>query len=265
MESSSLPVLGMTCASCQHHVEEALRSTAGVESARVDLIGHRARVVFNPDVSSARSNWSMQFVARAMTPCFRAPAGFSHPPTRSTRPTPRRQSLRHARRRRIAMLLAMPLGSEMGAVDHALMRLLPWLYALPPDLLRWSLLILTAGIVVWAGRGIYLSAMRGLRHGTTNMNTLVSLGTGVAFAYSAYATVWPAPGRQVYFDAVLLIVGFLLLGKSTGGPRQTPRTGRARFALPPASRHRPAHSRWRRDGCAARRDSNRRQRSGAAR
>src|SRR5438270_53814 len=38
----------MTCASCQHHVEEALRATAGVESARVDLMAHRASVVFNP-------------------------------------------------------------------------------------------------------------------------------------------------------------------------------------------------------------------------
>ena len=47
-KSVTLPVLGMTCASCQHHVEEALRSTAGVESARVDLMGHRATVVFDP-------------------------------------------------------------------------------------------------------------------------------------------------------------------------------------------------------------------------
>ena len=66
----------------------------------------------------------------------------------------------------------------------------------------------------WAGSGIYVTAARALRHGTTNMNTLVSLGTGVAFAYSAYATLRPGPGRAVYFDAVLLIVGFLLLGKS---------------------------------------------------
>ena len=94
------------------------------------------------------------------------------------------------------------------------MRILPWLYALPPDLLRWFLLILTAAVMAWAGRGIYLARLRGLRHGTTNMNTLVSLGTGVAFAYSAYATIWPAGRPQVYFDAVLLIIGFLLLGKA---------------------------------------------------
>src|ERR1035438_2273213 len=47
-ESLTLPVLGMTCASCQHHVEEALRATPGVDSARVDLMAHRASVVFDP-------------------------------------------------------------------------------------------------------------------------------------------------------------------------------------------------------------------------
>ncbi len=142
------------------------------------------------------------------------------------------------------MLLAMPLGTDMGAVDHALMRLVPWLYALPPYPLRWFLLILTALIVVWAGRGIYSSAAVALRHGTTNMNTLVSLGTGVAFFYSAYATIWPAPGREVYFDAVLLIVGFLLLGKVLEGRAKR----RALAALDTLSQLRPVTARLIRDG-----------------
>ena len=47
-ETVTLPVLGMTCAACQHHVESALRSTAGVQSAHVDLMAHRATVVFDP-------------------------------------------------------------------------------------------------------------------------------------------------------------------------------------------------------------------------
>ena len=51
-ESITLPVLGMTCASCQHHVEEALRATAGVESARVDLMAHRASVDFDPAMAT---------------------------------------------------------------------------------------------------------------------------------------------------------------------------------------------------------------------
>jgi Cu+-exporting ATPase len=47
-ESLTLPILGMTCASCQHHVEEALRETAGVESAHVDLMANRASVDYDP-------------------------------------------------------------------------------------------------------------------------------------------------------------------------------------------------------------------------
>ena len=128
------------------------------------------------------------------------------------------------------------------------MRLLPWLYALPPDRLRWSLLVLTAVIMAWAGRGIYLSAIRALRHGTTNMNTLVSLGTGVAFAYSAYATVWPAAGRQVYFDAVLLILGFLLTGQSLEARAKR----RALAALDSLSRLRPVTARRICDGSGSR-------------
>jgi len=113
----------------------------------------------------------------------------------------------------VAMLLGMPLGTEMGRIDHVLMDLLPWLYATPAYVLRWTLLALTTVLLAWAGRGIYVSAVRGLRHGTTNMNTLVTVGTGVAYLYSLYSTVQPGDGRAVYFDAVLLILGFLLLGK----------------------------------------------------
>ncbi len=47
-ESLALPVLGMTCAACQHHVEKALQQTVGVKSAHVDLMANRASVVFDP-------------------------------------------------------------------------------------------------------------------------------------------------------------------------------------------------------------------------
>jgi Cu+-exporting ATPase len=246
-ESLTLPVLGMTCASCQHHVEEALRATAGVESAHVDLMAHRASVVFDPAVAAPA----------ALVEAIRG-AGYDAVLPRSGDSAAGSQaqdrSAESARKAGVtlaagvaAMLLAMPLGSEMGALDHALMRLLPWLYALPQDLLRWFLLVLTAAVVSWAGRGIYLNAIRALRHGATNMNTLVSLGTSVAFLYSAFATLWPASGRQVYFDAVLLIVGFLLLGKSLEARAKR----RALAALDSLSRLRPVTARRIVDGVQA--------------
>jgi Cu+-exporting ATPase len=233
----------MTCASCQHHVEEALRSTAGVKSAHVDLIANRAQVDYDPLIATPAQLIEAIRAAGydAVLPRADAPAHSSSDPLANGAGIKAYSTLIAGA---AAMLLAMPLGTQMGSLDHALMRIFPWLFALPPNLLRWFLLILTAVLMAWAGRGIYLSAARGLRHGTTNMNTLVSLGTGVAFAYSAYATIWPATGRQVYFDAVLLILGFLLFGKSLEGRAKR----RALAALDSLSRLRPATARRVRDG-----------------
>ena len=218
----------MTCASCQHHVESALRSTPGVESAHVDLIANRARVVFDAAVSSPET------LLKAIQS-----AGYDAVPPRAESVSSNSDSVEGSAETKalvtlgagaVTMFLSMPLGDEMGRIDHFLMHAIPWLYALPANPLRWSLLILTALILVWAGRSIYSNAWKGLLHGSTNMNTLVSLGTGVAFAWSFYATLLPAQGRQLYFDAVLLIIGFLLLGKALEA-RQTTRIERARCSL----------------------------------
>ena len=243
-ESITLPILGMTCASCQHHVEEALRSTRGVESARVDLMANRANIVFDPAIVQPGAFVDAVRSAGYDAVLPRADASSSESSIDALAAGADRKAMVTIMAGATAMLLAMPLDMEMGAVDHALMHVFPWLYALPPELLRWSLLILTACIMVWAGRGIYSNALNAARHGTTNMNTLVSLGTSVAFAYSAYATIWPAAGRQVYFDAVLLIVGFLLLGKSLEGRAKR----RALAALDSLSRLRPATARRIRNG-----------------
>ncbi len=213
-ESLTLPVLGMSCAACQHQVEQALRSTAGVESARVDLMAHRASVVFDPAVAPPQTLVDAIRAAGYDAVLPRPGESSSHSEADPNAAKAERKAVVTIAAGALTMLLAMPLGSQMGAPDHFLMGLLPWLYAVPADLLRWMLLALTAVLLVWAGRSIYSNAVRSLRHGATNMNTLVSLGTGAAFAYSAYATLVPAPGRQVYFDAVLLILGFLLLGKA---------------------------------------------------
>ena len=221
LESITLPVLGMTCAACQRHVEGALRAAPGVLTARVDLMRHRAAVEFDPELIAPQS----------LVAAIRE-SGYDAVLPRGTETGHSEHSACEANvgwkaavtiaAGAVAMLISMPLSApEMGTpdhvLDHALMRLLPWIYQLPLAPLRWSLLIGTAVLAVWAGGAIYCSAWKALLHRETNMNTLVSLGTGVAFLYSAYVTVWPSSsntaGGNVYFDSVLLILGFLLLGK----------------------------------------------------
>lgn len=246
-ESLTLPVLGMSCAACQHHVEEALRSTAGVEAARVDLMAHRANVIFDPSVAAPEA--LVEAIRAAGYDAVLPHAGESpgHGEAEALKAEADRKAWVTIAAGIAAMVLAMPLGTEMGPVDHVFRELVPWLYAVPPAFLRWFLLGLTGVLMVWAGRSIYASAARGVRHGTTNMNTLVSLGTGVAFIYSSFATIWPAPGRQVYFDAVLLILGFLLLGKALEARAKR----RAMAALDSLSRLRPVTARRIQDGVEA--------------
>lgn len=237
-ESITLPVLGMTCSACQKHVERALTSTVGVSTAHVDLMAHRATVTFDPE--------SVQ--PDALVSAIRGAGYEAVLPRLGENAAERGEDDFHEKALKsaitiaggsVAMLLTMRLGGSMGQLDHRMMAWIPWLYALPAETLRWSLMLLTAVLMVWAGRGIYANAARALLHGQTNMNTLVSIGTGVAFAYSTYSTVLPADGHAVYFDAVLLILGFLLLGKALESRAKR----RALAALDSLSRLRPATAR----------------------
>ena len=212
-ESIVLPVLGMTCAACQHHVEAALTESKGVLAAHVDLMRHRAAVEFDPRITgpAALIEAVRESGYDAVLPRS-ADSGSQNDKSDEELKAGWKAAATIAAGV-AAMLFSMPLGAPMGAQDDGLMRVMPWLYQLPQSALRWALLGLTAVLAVWAGLEIYRGAWKALLHGETNMNTLISLGTGVAFLYSGYVTLWPESGGNVYFDSVLLILGFLLLGK----------------------------------------------------
>lgn len=97
--------------------------------------------------------------------------------------------------------------------------LFPQLYEIPHDVLKLSMLALTVPVVVWCGRQFYLAAWSGLKHRSADMNTLIAVGTGAAFLYSAAATLIPAVfsgaglPADVYFEAVNAIIALVLLGR----------------------------------------------------
>ena len=216
-----LPVMGMTCSACQRHVEGALRAAAGVGSARVDLMRHRARIEFDPAVTQPEalvgvireSGYDAVLPRDAATTADLDAGGTSG---KQVERSPGWKALITIVAGLAAMLLSMPVGMVWGTpgkLDAWLMAGLPWLYQLPRTALLYALLLGTGVLAVWAGGSIYRSAWKALLHRETNMNTLVSLGTGVAFLYSARVVFWPGQHGEVYFDSVLMILGFLLLGK----------------------------------------------------
>jgi len=109
---------------------------------------------------------------------------------------------------------------SMRVLDPALRRVIPWLYSFSDNAIRWCLLVLAVLIAGWAGRHFYVKAWSALRHKTADMNTLVALGTGAAFVYSAASTI--APGffiahgiaPDIYFEAGILIIGLVLVGNT---------------------------------------------------
>ena len=85
--------------------------------------------------------------------------------------------------------------------------------------IRYVLFALTTPVVMWGGRPFFAGAWSALRHGTSNMNSLVALGVGTAYVYSAVATIvpgWIATAGQephVYFEAAAVIVTLILVGR----------------------------------------------------
>ncbi len=175
-----LPVSGMTCAACARTIERKLSKTPGVERAQVNLATATATVEYQP--ASARVG---DFIGAIEG------LGYGVPKTPAK---PDDEGSAYRRRFWIAAPFAAAL-MVLGMMERA-----PWLQ-----------LALCLPVIVYAGGPFYLAAWSALRHRSANMNTLIALGTGVAFLYSCYETL--RGGTQVYYEAAAVIIALVLLGR----------------------------------------------------
>lgn len=203
-----LPVTGMTCAACQANVQRALARTPGVTEAAVNLMTAIATVTYDP---AAVTPTGLVGAVRA--------AGYGAALPETGRTALEEQEQRDAET--AAEFTAFRTKAIVTGIIGALMMLL-MPFAMPlgwhgPWLAR-AQLVVTLVVMATAGRHFYVRAWQGLRHGTSDMNTLVALGTGAAFLYSAIATLAPevftARGvpADLYYEAVVLITAFVLTG-----------------------------------------------------
>jgi Cu+-exporting ATPase len=259
MSRITIPVGGMTCAACQAHVAKALEKQPGVESATVNLMMGSAAVVFDP--SMIKPEALVETVRETGYESALPAADVDVVAEQDARDSEQAREYRTLRLKAIvsgvagafAMLASMPLMAGTAHAGHAaaadpvmewamgwltpvVRALVPGLYAVDPQALSWTLLVLTIGTMGWAGRQFYARAWTNLRHGTSDMNTLIAVGTGAAFLYSAVATVAPrvftsrGVAADVYYEAVILILAFVLTGRAFES-RATRRTASALRAL----------------------------------
>jgi Cu+-exporting ATPase len=259
----TIPVSGMTCAACSGRVQRALEKHPGVNAAAVNLMLKEATVEFDPAATSPDA--LVQAIRSTGYDAALPVPGRSAFDEQEAQDRAHDEDFRDLRLKAgasfgvalVAMIVSMPLMADaahahaatvdpfmrwaMGWVNPALRSAAPWLYRLPRAVLAWGLLAMTAGIMAWAGRHFYTRAWASFRHRSADMNTLIAIGTGAAFAYSVAATVAPgfflARGIQpdVYYEAVVFIIALILMGNAmeARARRQTSSALRALASLQP--------------------------------
>jgi len=194
---SIFPVAGMTCASCVARVEEALSSVPGVLSASVNLASEKATVEYLEGTGLADMRRAVKDAGYELGPEVQA-----------------LEDVTSAAQREIRVIRNRFI---IAAIFTASIMVLGW----GPSFVGKSYLLLALATPVqfWAGLRFYRGAWGALKHRTSDMNTLVAVGTSVAYFYSMIAVIAPglfATGvveSHLYFHTSAAIITLILLGR----------------------------------------------------
>jgi len=226
LTQTELAIEGMTCASCVKRVEKALTAVPGVSLANVNLATERARVDY--DAGSADAQALVDAVARMGYAAHPIAAQDGHEERQAQARADEARALRRAFT--VALLLTLPVFVlEMGS--HLLPAVHHWVATQLGTRNSWLLqFVLTTAVLAWPGRVFFTKGLAALWRRAPEMNSLVALGAGAAWAYSTAATFapqWlPDNARHVYYEAAAVIVTLILLGRMLEA-RAKGRTGAA--------------------------------------
>jgi P-type Cu+ transporter len=211
-----LAIGGMTCASCAARVEKKLNKLDGV-TATVNYATEKAKVTFSGDVTPA------DLIATVEKTGYTAHLPEPPRPRPEAHPEPARGEedgvLRLRQRLLISAVLTVPV------VAMAMIPALQFTYW------QWLSLTLAAPVVVWGAWPFHRAAWTNLRHGAATMDTLISMGTLAALAWSLYALFWGTAGEpgmthpfeltisrtdgagNIYLEAAAGVTTFILAGR----------------------------------------------------
>ncbi|MBX3406282.1 MAG: copper-translocating P-type ATPase [Phycisphaeraceae bacterium] len=185
-----MPIDGMSCAACAAAIERRLAKQAGVASAHVNFATKVATVRYDPSiVEPAALAAAVDSLGYKVTIPLPNPARAEGSVPAHGLVTDEDGHAAHSadrlllRRTLVGAALALPV--LVIAMSHGRIEAFntPWI--------NWLQLALTTPVMIWCGGRFFRSAWKGLLHRSANMDTLVALGTGAAYAYSAAATFWP--------------------------------------------------------------------------
>jgi Cu+-exporting ATPase len=209
-KKATFGVSGMTCASCVNHIEKALNELDGVSSANVNLATEKATVEYIP--SKAGMDDFRKAVEGAGYGIRRETVNETlvEPNANTSASNPEAKVLRRK------LIVSGVIGIYMFLTMISELTGGSWLPSFFGN--KYLLWALATPVQFWAGWQFYKGLWGGLKHKTANMNTLIAVGTSVAYGYSVVAILFPdfiaagGRGAHVYFETSVLIIALILLG-----------------------------------------------------
>ncbi len=218
-----LGVTGMTCTSCSSRVQRKLNKLEGVD-ANVNFSTETASVTYDPGKVDAGKLIEVVRGAGydAFTLAEEAPEDIDSPV-----PTSPQDQIGVARDREAADLKQRLIGSAVLTVPITLLSMIP---ALQFTNWQWAVLTMTTLVYFWGGAPFHKATWANLRHGGVTMDTLITLGTTAAYAWSLWALFIGDAGMpgmtmemhllptestmdDIYLETAAVVITFLLLGR----------------------------------------------------
>ena len=177
---TELAVDGMTCGNCARHVSEAIREVPGVAHAAVTLESHRATVKWDGEPNLEGVLHALKSAGYPAEPVGEDSASAAH------------------------QLWGMNVLT--GMIPTAFLMVGEWVFGWHVQpWFRWTALVLAVVVQFGPGAQFYRGAWRQLKTGSSNMDTLVALGSSTAFAYSAWILFTGQPGHLYFMEAAAII------------------------------------------------------------
>ncbi len=207
VDSVVLPVQGMSCAACVEKINRALTAVPGVVSASVNFATEKANINYLPGEATVDD-----FIKAVRDAGYEAT-----PPAEEEDLIARDERLKAREFARLRARFIFAAAVSAVIIIGSFSEWIPWVPSLPGNNLL--MLVLATPVQFWSGARFYRGAIASARHKTTDMNTLIAVGTSAAYFYSAAVALFPGffisrgLGAGAYFDTATAIIALILLGR----------------------------------------------------
>lgn len=194
-------ITGMSCASCAARIDKVLNAQPGIYEAKINYATASAQVVYDSDECSDQS---LKSVVQN--------AGYDLL-INTGNDTNEKVEKEYAKRYKSLKI------NTIGAVSLAVSIMVIGMYFTEFTLVKYIVWFLSTIVVLYFGRNFYINAWTQLKHGSSNMDTLVGISTGIAYLFSVFNLLFPeflllrGITPHLYFEAASMIIAFILLGR----------------------------------------------------